>query len=197
MSKLIFFDCETTGTKFWKNGIHQISGLIEIDGEVKETFNFHVKPSYPGVVIEDEALAVSGVTRAQIMEYAEMRYVYNQIIKMLGKFLDPYEKKSTKRKFHLVGYNNRGFDDSFLRAFFVQNGDEYFGAWFYSDSIDVLVLASQYFKDVRHKMANFQLRTVCAEAGIQVDETKLHDAQYDINLTRELYHILTTAKSDN
>lgn len=36
MSKLFFFDLETTGVKFWKNGIHQIAGVIEIDGEVKE-----------------------------------------------------------------------------------------------------------------------------------------------------------------
>jgi DNA polymerase-3 subunit epsilon len=38
--KYFFFDLETTGTKYWKNGIHQISGLIEIDGEIKEKFDF-------------------------------------------------------------------------------------------------------------------------------------------------------------
>ena len=26
MSKLLFFDLETTGVKFWRNGIHQIGG---------------------------------------------------------------------------------------------------------------------------------------------------------------------------
>ena len=61
MAKLFFYDLETTGLKFWKNGIHQISGCIEIDGDVKEEFNFHVKPN-PACVIEDEALYVSGVT---------------------------------------------------------------------------------------------------------------------------------------
>ena len=28
MNKLFFYDLETTGVKFWKNGIHQISGKI-------------------------------------------------------------------------------------------------------------------------------------------------------------------------
>lgn len=38
--KLVLFDLETTGTDCVKNGIHQISGKIIINGEVKETFDF-------------------------------------------------------------------------------------------------------------------------------------------------------------
>lgn len=45
MSKILFFDLETTGTKFWRNGIHQISGAVVIDGQVKESFNYHVQPN--------------------------------------------------------------------------------------------------------------------------------------------------------
>jgi DNA polymerase-3 subunit epsilon len=33
--KLLFYDLETTGTDSEKNGIHQISGKIVINGEVK------------------------------------------------------------------------------------------------------------------------------------------------------------------
>ena len=36
--KVVFFDLETTGTLVNKHGIHQISGMIVIDGEVKETY---------------------------------------------------------------------------------------------------------------------------------------------------------------
>ena len=32
-SKLLFFDLETTGVKFWRNGIHQIGGIVDIDGQ--------------------------------------------------------------------------------------------------------------------------------------------------------------------
>ena len=53
MSKLFYYDLETTGVKYWKNGIHQISGAIEIDGNVIETFDFHVKP-YKDAIVEKE-----------------------------------------------------------------------------------------------------------------------------------------------
>ena len=58
--KLVFFDLETTGVNPGKHGIHQISGQIVIDGDVKESFDFHVRPN-PVAIIEDEALKVAGV----------------------------------------------------------------------------------------------------------------------------------------
>ena len=60
--KLLFFDLETTGTNPGRNGIHQISGSIVIDGKRVEDFDFHVQPN-PKAVIEDAALEVAGVTR--------------------------------------------------------------------------------------------------------------------------------------
>ena len=43
--KLLFYDLETTGIKFWRNGIHQISGEVVIDGETRESFNLNVCPN--------------------------------------------------------------------------------------------------------------------------------------------------------
>lgn len=60
--KLLFFDLETTGVNPGKNGIHQISGMIEIDGV-------------------EQALAVAGVTREQVMAYPSMHEVYNQKVR--------------------------------------------------------------------------------------------------------------------
>lgn len=51
--KVVFFDLETTGTLVNKHGIHQLSGEIIIDGEVKETFDFRVQPN-PQALIEQE-----------------------------------------------------------------------------------------------------------------------------------------------
>ena len=113
MSKLFFYDLETTGTRYWKNGIHQISGAIMIDGEIKEKFNFKVKP-HKDCVIEDEALAVAGVTREQIALYPEMSVVYGKIISMLSKYVDKFKKTD---KMYLVGYNNASFDNQFFRNF--------------------------------------------------------------------------------
>lgn len=40
--KLVLFDLETTGTDIRKNGVHQISGKVIVNGNVKEVFDFKV-----------------------------------------------------------------------------------------------------------------------------------------------------------
>ena len=186
--KLFLFDLETTGVKFWKNGIHQIAGAIIIDGEIKEHFDYKVQPNIDAE-IEQEALDVGKVTREQIMSYAPMQDIYKQMVKMLGKYIDKFDKFD---KIHLTGYNNAPFDNQFLRAWFKQNGDNYFGSWFWSDSIDVMCLASNYMRDKRSSMPNFKQSTVARELGIQVDESKLHNSKYD---TEILYKIFTAINS--
>ena len=183
MGKLFFYDLETTGVKYWKNGVHQISGAVVIDGKVEERFNFSVQP-FPGCLIEDEALAVASVTKEQVDAYPSMNIVYKELVAMLSRYVDKYDKTD---KFHLVGYNNASFDNQFFRAFFVQNGDNYFGSWFWADSIDCYVLASNHFRDVRSTFFDFKQKTVASRLGIDVDEARLHDAEYDIQLCMEIY----------
>jgi DNA polymerase-3 subunit epsilon len=181
--KLFFYDLETTGTNPARHGIHQISGEIVVDGETKETFDYHVRPN-PLASIEPAALEVAGVTKEQIMAYPPMEEIYNQFVEMLAKYVDRYDRQD---KFFLVGYNNVSFDNQFLRGFFRQNGDEYFGSWFWPNSIDVMVLATQYLLKERPAMENFKLATVAARMGIDVDAADLHSADYDIALTRAIY----------
>ncbi len=185
--KLVFFDLETTGTNPGKHGIHQISGQIVIDGVFKETFDFHVQPN-PKALIEDEALKVGNVTREQILAYPPMQQVYQEFVSMLGKYVDKFNKKD---KFFLVGYNNAAFDNQFLRGFFLQNGDVYFGSWFWANSIDVMVLASAYLATRRPDMENFKLSTVARTLGVDVQSESLHDAMYDIELTKAVFDIVT------
>lgn len=185
-SKLFFYDLETTGTNPARHGIHQISGAIVIDGQTVETFDFKVQPN-PKAQIEEEALAVGGVTREQILAYPPMGEVYNKIVAMLSKYVSKYDKTD---KFHLVGYNNRGFDDNFFRGFFLQNGDKYFGSFFWADSIDVLVLASAFLMNVRPTLANFKLATVAEAMGIDTTAGKLHDASFDIDVTKQVFDII-------
>lgn len=191
--KLVFFDLETTGTNPGKHGIHQISGQIVIDGVVKESFDFHVQPN-PKALIEEEALKVGGVTREQILAYPPMQQVYQEFVAMLGKYVDKFNKKD---KFFLVGYNNAAFDNQFLRGFFLQNGDVYFGSWFWSNSIDVMVLASAYLATRRPEMENFKLSTVAKTLGIVVNDDSLHDAMYDIELTKAVFDIVTRNQYGN
>ena len=189
--KALFFDLETTGTYPGKHGIHQMSGMIVIDGEIKETFDYKVRPN-PKAEILDEALEVAGVTRDQILAYPPMGEVYHQLVDgILAKYVDRYNKKD---KFFLAGYNNASFDNQFLRGWFLQNGDQYFGSWFWSNSIDVMVLATPYLAARRTEMKDFKQGTVAKTLGIQVDDTKLHDALYDIEICKAIYDIVSPYK---
>ena len=116
--KVVFFDLETTGTLVNKHGIHQISGMIVIDGEVKETFDFKVQPN-PKAEIVQEALDVAGVTKEQILSYPAMGYVYGQFTAILNKYVDKYNKQD---KFFLAGYNNASFRILLLEQFYRCNG---------------------------------------------------------------------------
>ena len=186
--KKLFYDLETTGVDERQNGIHQISGALEVDGEVVAKFNFNVAPN-PKAKIEPEALAVgAGVTLEQIQDYPEMGIIFKRFKSVLSKHCNQYERKD---KIYLVGYNNASFDDKFLRAWFLQNNDSYFGSWFYAGALDTMVLAAQYLTDRRPEMIDFKLKTVAKELGLWVDETRLHDAEYDIELTRSVYRIVT------
>ena len=184
MIKRVFFDLETTGVHFWRHGIHELAGCIEIDGKVEEEFNWYMKPD-PRAVVEVEALAIAGKTLADLEDYPNMGFIYKLVVDMLGKYVNKFDKKD---KFFLVGFNNAAFDNPFFRAWFKQNEDNYFGSWFWPNPIDVYVLASEKLMDVRPEMENFKLATVCRKVGIEVDDSRLHEAQYDIYLTRQLYY---------
>lgn len=182
--KILFFDIETTGLNYWQHGIHQISGCVDIDGNCVERFDYKVQPN-PKAKIDTGALAVSNVTQAQVMAYTPMAQIHAQFIALLSKYVDKYTKTD---KFFLVGFNNASFDNAFLRAWFVQNNDNYFGSWFWANPLDTYVLATQKLLKQRPEMLDFKLATVCKKMGITVDDTKLHDAAYDIELTRDLYY---------
>jgi len=187
MAKILFYDLETTCTMFWKNGIHQLSGIVDIDGEVKETFNIKMRPN-PKAIIDNEALKIAGVTVESLaFNPFSMEEGYKEYIKILSKYVSKYDKKD---KFFLCGFRNTGFDDPFSKALFTQCGDDYFFSWFWGNSLDVSVLASQKFMNERSSMKDFKLSTVAEKLGITVDPSKLHDALYDVELTRESYYKL-------
>lgn len=188
MIKKLFFDLETTGLDYKVNAIHQLSGCIEIDGTVVEEFNLKMQP-YEGAVIEPEALKVSNITMEHLATYEPSEAVFARFMTMISKHVNRFKKTD---KMFLVGYNNASFDNPFLRKWYeIHQKDEFFGSFFWSNSLDVMVLASEYLLEKRVAMENFKLMTVARAVGIEIDESKLHDAQYDIELTRTIYRIVT------
>lgn len=183
----IFYDLETTGTDVRKHSIHQIALIVEVDGEEVEKMEIRTAP-HPKAQIDPKALKTSKVTEEQIRAYQPMEQGYRQFMQLVRKYVDPYDKKT---RAHLVGYNNRRFDDDFLLAWMQQNGCENPMVWFWTDSIDVLVLASQYLLDRRVEMKSFRLRRVAITLGLDVEDEDLHNAVYDVELTRQIYRIVT------
>lgn len=116
--KILYYGLETTGTDERKHGIHQMSGMLEIDGKVVETFDYRVQPN-PKATLEPEALAVGRVTAEEVMAYEPMDKVYRRFTSMLQKYVDKF---NTKDKIYLCGFNSADFDNRFLRAWFRQNG---------------------------------------------------------------------------
>lgn len=190
MATILFYDLETTGLKVDRSAIHQLAGLIEVDGKIVEEIDLRMCPR-AGTEYSPEALLVAKKTREEIEAYPPQREVFKSFIELLSKYVDRYDRKS---KMYLAGYNNRGFDDPFLRHWFEHNNDKYFGSWFYAESLDVIVLAGQYFAaraERRKRMINFKLSTVATELGLAVQAEGLHDALYDVKKTREIYRIVT------
>ena len=176
--KIFYFDTETTGTNPYKNGIIQISGIIEIDGEVKEEFNFKSKP-FPADEINDEALEVSHTTKEMLESYDEPAKTYRSIINLLEKYCNKFDRND---KFYIAGYNVK-FDADFLRQFFSKCGDQYFGSWFRWELIDALPIFHFINYLGKIKLENYKLSTICDHFGISLDA---HDAMNDIRATREV-----------
>lgn len=188
----VFYDLETTGLDVRKHSIIQLSGLIEIDDEVIEYFDFKIRP-HPKAELDPGALEINRTTPEELMEYPEMSLVLTEFKDLLKKYIDPFDRT---QKAWLVGFNNRKFDDVFLRKYFELCGDPYFGSWFWSDSLDCVVLASQYLIERRSGMHSFKLSAVASELGIVVDEDLIHEAKYDIDLTRQIYRIVTNLEME-
>ena len=183
----IYLDVETTGTEPQKHSIHQIAGIVEVEEVVLEEFDYKVAP-HPKCICDPASMTFLGVTEEQIRAYPEMKEVHKKFTKLLGKYVDKYDKKD---KATIVGYNNRSFDEPFLRKWFEQCGDNYFGSWFWPNSLDALVLATEYLAERRIDMPSFKLFRVALELGLEVDKEKTHEAGYDIALTRQIYRIVT------
>lgn len=180
--KIMHFDSETTGTSPRRNGMVQLSGIIEIDGEIKEEFNFHMR-IFDEDEIDDEALKVTGMTLQQINSFMDPRVVYTLFIDILEKYVNKYDRED---KFYPCGYNGY-FDYHFLSNWFKKIGDNYFGSWFNHRLLDPLpILRFLNFCGIID-LPNYKLGTVCEYFGISL---QAHDALSDVRALREVMYKL-------
>lgn len=193
MSKNFYLDLETGGVDKTINPVLQISGIIEIEDDIKETFNYFVRP-FQGQKIDPEALEVTGINEEDIKMFEYPHDVLSQIKNRMDKYIDFWDKRD---KFQIIGYNSR-FDEDFFRQFFRNcstNDKDYqygngFGSYFWTPSIDVMQMAAVKLMEKRGELLlpNFKLKTLCEHFGIV--ESDWHDAMVDIRATYALYKTL-------
>lgn len=186
MIKHCFIDLETTGTDPKCHAVIQIAGMITHYGTVEDTFDFTVRP-FPHQVLDQQALDVNKRTEDEIDTFAAPETVHKVLCDVLCKHVDKYDKHD--KMFFIAYYAH--FDANFLREWFTNCGDKYFGSWFWTPPIDVAGLAAIKLQKERPHMVNFKLATVAQELGIKVKEEELHDAMTDIELTKQIWDEVT------
>ena len=187
--KYVYFDTETGGVDPKTSALLSLAMIYEC-GDVREELCVYIRPGL-GKECNPIALQVNGFTTEEIENsdrFISQRKAYEKIIAWLGPKINKFDRKD---KAWLVGYNSQAFDTPFLVEFFREMNDQYFFSWFWSDNLDVRVLAASALRESRRSMKNFKLMTVAKHLNLEVDESQAHDALYDVKITREVFKALT------
>ena len=186
--KLIFLDCETGGLNKSKDALLQLSGIVEIDGVVKEDFDYYINPE--GKNVSEDALRVQNRDLSFFAGADSSKVVYRAFTTMLSHYVNKFDKRD---KFTLIGYN-AAFDDGFLRQFFKDNGDNYYGSYFHWPALDVAQIAMWEFLDARDQFENFKLSTLYQFCFPNAEVSGVHDANFDVKITREIFQFFRERK---
>ena len=184
--KLAFIDMETTGTNHLIHTIWNFAAVFQTPGHEPEAFSFRCSP-VPGAILDPKSLELGGVSKEELLQYEPPKSCLLSLRDVMGKYVDPYNKLD---KFYFLAYNSP-FDMNFLREWFRQLEDSYFGSWFWFPDICIMRKAAHSLIGQRHRLSNFQLLTVAKHLGLEVDEKEAHDALYDVELAREIYTKIT------
>lgn len=176
--KVLYLDTETTGLDAVKNDIIQIAGIVEINNEVKEEFNFTCQPfSYDN--ISQEALDIHGRKIDEIKTYQTPQLAYKQLLKIFDKYINKYDKMD---KFIPAGHNIQ-FDVNFVFEFFKKNGNMYCGSYLDYHKLDSMVVGMLLKLFNKEKFERLKLEAMAKHYGMEINA---HDALSDVKTSREI-----------
>lgn len=189
--KKIYWDVETGGLNSSKDPILQFAAIVEINDIEVERVNWFILPDSGWETCAKEALEINNmenIYKENPSKFISQRQFYKDLIKFLSNYINKFD---TKDKFYMVGYNSHAFDAQFLRTLFTKNGNKFFGSYFWNPNIDVMLIAMGACIGQRDKLPNFKLGTVAKSLGIELDEERLHNGIYDVEVTRDMFKILS------
>ena len=181
--KVIYIDTETTGLSPVVNGMIEIAALVEINGEVVDSILLEMNPNtyMKPIHIDPTALEVNGRTTDEFANMPSASEQFKVFLAFLNKWVDRFDKQD---KFKVCGYNTQ-FDMGFIEAWFQDNGNAFYGAYFFRKDLDVFALVRHLTHFGAIVTEDEKLGTICEFFGIKHD--KAHTAMADIVATRELY----------
>lgn len=225
--KILYFDTETVTLESPEKSctFFQLSGMIEINGEEKERFNFFMNPEHT-CEYNPDSLAFNEITEADLEQWPSHTEIFPQLIELFNKYVDPFDKND---KLHCCGYNNLKFDQDKLWNWFdlmdqlkrerieeeynkqllkwQRTGDDKdkpgrmekvyntFGCYCWTNALDCFPYLSLIFAKYRGLFKNFKLSTVAKKMAQMkliderfAEDDNWHDAMFDIEATRELFH---------
>jgi DNA polymerase-3 subunit epsilon len=160
----IIFDTETTGLDPREDRVIEIGG-VELDNRFPTGRTFHVYINAQGRPVHPDALAVHGITDAQLADQP----TFPQIAEKFLAFVDGAD---------LVAHN-AGFDIGFLNAELTRLGLPLLAA---ERVVDTLALARR-----KHPMGPNSLDALCRRYGIDNSRRTKHGALLDSELLAEVY----------
>ena len=183
--KIFWIDTETTGLSEKKHGLVQVAIVYEEQGMIKDKKVFNMNPD--DVEFAPKALEINGLTEEVIRSFPHFDQVQKDIKCFLNKYIDPYDKNDKA----YFGAYNADFDKKFMEALWKKCNDNYFYSYFIPgvtiDPYKVLGI----FESMGLKFyPDRKLFNVAESLNIPVDESKLHDAMYDIELTIQVYNVI-------
>ena len=167
MTQYRVLDTETTGVDVFSDRV--VTAFIGVWDTDKTAFTQHLEFLVnPGIPIPAEASEVHGVTDELAQQGLDPVEFLEVFFRLVHDFAD----------LPVVVYN-APFDLTLINAELTRYGHATYG-WGKRQVIDPLVLERHYNK---YKKGKKRLSDIVAQRGIPVDETRLHSADYDAEMT--------------